>query len=150
MDQQAALEAALTLFEATLAGEQLIHDVGYLENGLTGSFEQFLICHEIIGWIKAYLPGLEITQETLALDVIEEAAEGKEFMTSENTVRHFRDDWYPELLDRADHATWIAADAKTLREKARSKVDELLASFEAPPIPADVRRAWTEIIESPG
>ena len=150
VDQQAALEAALTLFEATLAGEQLIHDVGYLENGLTGSFEQFLICHEIIGWIKAYLPGLEITQETLALDVIEEAAEGKEFMTSENTVRHFRDDWYPELLDRADHATWIAADAKTLREKARSKVDELLASFEAPPIPADVRRAWTEIIESPG
>lgn len=146
IDQQAALEAALTLFEATLAGEQLIHDVGYMENGLSGSFVQLVICHEMINWIDAYLPGLEITEETLALDVIEQAMQGEEFLASENTIRHFREDWYPELLDRGDHETWVTAGSKTLYEKARAKVDELLASFEAPPVPAGVRRSWAEII----
>ena len=150
VDQQAALEAALTLLEATLAGEQLIHDVGYMNNGLTGSFEQVVICHEMIGWIKAYLPGLQITKETLALDVIEKAGDDGEFMASEHTARHCREDWYPELLDRGDYDTWVAAGAKTLRKKARAKVDELLAAFKPKPIPASVQQTWDGIISQVG
>jgi len=147
VDQQAALEAALTLFEAVLAGEQLIHDIGYMDNGLTGSFEQVVICHEIIGWIEAYLPGLDITTETLALDVIERAADGDEFLASEHTAGHFREDWYPGLLDRGDYDAWSTAGSQVLREKARAQVDELLASFEPRAVPAAVRRAWAKIIE---
>lgn len=148
VDQQAALEAALTLLEATLAGEQLIHDVGYLNNGLTGSLEQVVICHEIIGWIKAYLPGLEITKETLALDLIEEVGDAGEFIASEHTVRHCREDWYPELLDRGDYETWVAAGSQTLREKAKAKVDEILAACKPKEVPAGVRACWDEIIET--
>jgi len=150
VDQQAALEAALTLLEATLAGEQLIHDVGYMNNGLTGSLEQVAICHEIIGWVKAYLPGLQITEETLALDVIEEFGDDGEFMATEHTARHCREDWYPELLDRGDYGTWVAAGSETLREKARTGVDEHLAAFKPKSIPASVQRTWDEIINRAG
>lgn len=146
VDQQAALEAALTLLEATLAGEQLIHDVGYMDNGLTGSLEQVMICHEMIGWVRAYLPGLEITPETLAIDVMKEVRDAGDFMTAPHTLRHYREDWYPELLDRGDYASWLNAGAQTLREKAGPKVDDLLAAFTPKPIAASVRAAWDAIL----
>jgi trimethylamine---corrinoid protein Co-methyltransferase len=146
VDQQAALEAALTLLEATLAGEQLIHDVSYMNNGLTGSFEQAVICHEMIDWVKAYLPGLEITPETLALDVMAEIRDAGDFMAAGHTLKHYREDWYPQLLDRGDYQSWVDAGSLTLREKARAKVDETLAAFAPKRIPDHVRQAWDAIV----
>jgi trimethylamine--corrinoid protein Co-methyltransferase len=55
VDQQAAAEAALTLMAETLGGANLIHDLGYLESGLTGSLAQLVICDEIVGWIKHFM-----------------------------------------------------------------------------------------------
>jgi len=52
VDQQAALEAALTLITSVQAGAQLIHDVGYMDSGTTTSLDPMLICHEIIDWVK--------------------------------------------------------------------------------------------------
>jgi len=147
VDQQAALEAALTLLEATLGGSQLIHDVGFMNNGATGSLEQLVICHEIIGWIKHYLPGLQIDAETLALDVIDEVAPDGEFLETEHTLRHVREDWYPNLLDRQGHDAWVAQGGLDLREKARRKVGEILGAFEPYVIRGDVSEAWDRIME---
>ena len=55
-----------------MAGAQLIHDVGYMDNGKTGALDQLVICHEIIGWIKQYMKDVSINEETLALDLIDE------------------------------------------------------------------------------
>ena len=147
VDQQAALEAALTLLEATLGGSQLIHDVGFMNNGATGSLEQLVICHEIIGWIKHYLPGLRIDAETLALDLVDEIGPDGEFLGTEHTVRHVREDWYPELLDRQGRDAWVAQGGLDLLEKARHKVDEILEAYEPCVIPSDVREAWDAIIK---
>ena len=70
LDEQAIMEATLSLFAATMNGGNLIHDVGYMESGLMGSLELVVICDEIISWLKASMQGLEINAETLALDVI--------------------------------------------------------------------------------
>ena len=53
VDQQAAAEAALTLMLTAFVGGHIVHDVGYLESGLTGSLAQLVICDEIITWISA-------------------------------------------------------------------------------------------------
>jgi trimethylamine--corrinoid protein Co-methyltransferase len=144
-DEQAALESALTLLEAAQSGAQLIHDVGYLDNGLTGSLEQLVICHEIIGWIRQYLWDLTIDAETLALDVIAAVGPDGQFIETEHTLRHVREDWYPGLLARGTYDAWVKDGSRTLRERAAGKVDALLASW-APraPQPA-VTRAWEEI-----
>ncbi len=147
VDQQAALEAALTLLEATLGGSQLIHDIGFMNNGATGSLEQLVICSEIIGWIDHYRPGLEIDAETLALDVIDEVAPDGEFLETEHTLRHVREDWYPDLLDRQGYDAWVAQGGLDLREKARRKVDEILGAFEPYTISSDVSNAWDQIME---
>jgi len=147
VDEQAALEAALTLLLASLSGEQLIHDVGYLNNGSTASLEQLVICHEIIGWIKRFLPGLEINEDTLALDVIHQVGPDGNFLEMEHTALHCRDDWYPELLDRQSYDDWTNEGSPTLRSRAKQKVDDILASYTPRPIPPKIERAWEQIIE---
>jgi trimethylamine--corrinoid protein Co-methyltransferase len=69
-DAQAAAETALTLFEKAMNGANIIHDLGYLDCAMTGSLELVAFCDEIVEWIKRYWQPLEITQETLALDLI--------------------------------------------------------------------------------
>ncbi|MGD8491047.1 MAG: trimethylamine methyltransferase family protein, partial [Anaerolineae bacterium] len=72
VDQQAGIEAALTLMTESLSGGNIIHDMGYLESGLTFSFAQLAICQEIVSWIKAFTSGIQVSDETLALDLIAE------------------------------------------------------------------------------
>jgi trimethylamine--corrinoid protein Co-methyltransferase len=146
IDQQAAMEASLTLLLASLSGEQLIHDVGYLDNGLTGSLEQLVICNELIGWIRHFLPGLEINDDTLALDVIHAVGPDGGYLGEPHTAKHCRDDWYPRLLERRGFDDWAADGGRTLRDRAKQRVDEILAAHTPRPIPTDVKQAWDQVL----
>ena len=73
----------------TLAGAQMAHDVGYLDGGMSNSVEQIVICDELIAYTKRFMQGLEINDETLALDVIDEVGPDGDFMSSEHTRAHF-------------------------------------------------------------
>jgi len=104
VDQQAAAEAALTLLSESLVGGNIIHDVGYLESGLTFSFSQLAICDDIIGWIESFMRGVEVSEDTLALDIIKEAGPDGDYLATEHTRNHFRDIWYPNLFERETYS----------------------------------------------
>ena len=61
VDQQAAIEAALTLMSDALCGSHIIHDLGYLESGLTGSLAQLVICDEILSWLSHFVTGVDVS-----------------------------------------------------------------------------------------
>ncbi len=148
VDQQAALEAALTLLASVQAGAQLIHDVGYMDNGTTGSLEQLVICHEMIGWVKQYMKDVEVNDETLALDLIDEVGKADgDFLQTEHTARHYREDYYPELLDRQNYGGWQAQGAATLRDRARNRVEDILEEHRPASLPADMSRSLRAIVE---
>jgi trimethylamine--corrinoid protein Co-methyltransferase len=129
VDGQAVLEAALSLITSVQAGAHLIHDVGYMDNGVTGSLDFLVICDEIINWIKTYMKPLDISAETIALDDIRDVAiNSGDFLSSNNTVRNFRDDFYPRLLDRRNHDAWATDGSTTMQERADTFVTELLAN----------------------
>ena len=71
-DEQAALEATMNITTAALVGGNMIHDVGYLEQGLTSSMEMMVASDEIIDRVKRILRGIPVTDETRALDVMDE------------------------------------------------------------------------------
>lgn len=146
-DEQAAAEAAFSLILETLAGTHLVHDVGYLESGMTNSFEQIVICDELINYVKRFMQGLVVNEETLALDVIDQVGPHGDFLGTEHTARHYKEDWYPRLLDRGDFDTWKAAGGKTLRERARERVEEILAGHRPEPLPKDVQSKIDAILE---
>lgn len=137
-DSQAAAEASLTLFENTLCGANLIHDVGYLDCAMTGSLEFVVFNNDLIGWLMRYLRKMEINEDTLALDLIHEIGPDGTFLDAEHTFNHVREEWQPSLLDRLDYHRWADQGGRTVRERANEKVREILASHRAEPLPEDV------------
>ena len=132
VDQQAAAEAALTLAVETLAGPDLVHDLGYLESGLTGSLAQLAICDEMVGWLRHLRAPLDTADEALALDVIDEVGPDGQFLAARHTARHCRELYYPTLFERATREAWAAAGGTTLAQRAGRRVEELLAARPAP------------------
>lgn len=149
VDQQAAIEAALTLMFDAVVGSQLVHDIGYLESGLTGSLAQIVICDEILTWIKRALTPVEITPETLALDLIHETGPDGQFLDKKHTVRHFREQWHPLLFERYNYEGWIKKGSQTLAERAAQRVDEILNTHQPEPLPDEVKQRLRAIFENP-
>jgi len=147
LDEQAILEATLTLYIATLSGGNMIHDMGYMESGLTGSLELLVIEDEIVSWIKASMKGLKINEETLALDVIHEHALSAGFLETEHTLRHVREDWQPRLIDRHNYEQWMASGGTSMGERAGAKIEEILAEEPRHVLPADVEEKIRAIAE---
>ena len=146
-DQQAAIEAALTLATDALTGGHLVHDLGYLETGLSGSLAQLVICDEILNWIKQWTAPLEISDESLALDLIDEVGPDGGFLDTEHTRRHYRERWYPKLFERGNYEHWVNKGSKTLGQRAAEHVDKILAAHRPEPLPADVADAVHAILE---
>jgi trimethylamine--corrinoid protein Co-methyltransferase len=127
VDQQAAAEAALSLLVETLAGGNIIHDLGYLESGLTFSFAQLVICNEIVSWIKGFSKELEVNDETLGKDIISEVGPDGQYLDTEHTLNHYRERWYPELFERGTYNSWTEKGMRSLCDRAADKVESILS-----------------------
>jgi trimethylamine--corrinoid protein Co-methyltransferase len=126
MDEQAALESLLSVMMAKLSGANLIHDVGYVESGLSTSFEMIALTDELIELTENLMKGIEVNDETLMLDEIHAVGPGGHFMDTDETLKRFRGFWYPSLLDRKRREQWLADGGTTLGERLSSRVLELL------------------------
>jgi trimethylamine--corrinoid protein Co-methyltransferase len=146
VDGQAAAEAALTLLAESLVGGNIIHDLGYLESGLTFSLAQLVICEEMIGWIAEFIRGVEVTDETLALDVIAQVGPEGQYLATDHTRRHFREIWSPKLFERDDHRTWQQKGSTTLGERAAERVEAILEEHQPEPLPEDLRAQLRRIV----
>jgi len=146
-DGQAAAEAALTLLVDVLAGSHLIHDLGYLESGLTFSFTQLLLCDEIVSWIKALTQTTEVSSRTLAVDVVESIGSEGQFLDTEHTLGNYRERWYPSLFDRSSNDSWVQRGGKSLAERAAERIDHLLAEHKPEPLPDSVKKDLQSIVE---
>ena len=147
VDQQAAAEASLTMLVDALAGGHLIHDSGYLESGLTGSLAQLAICDEIATWIRAAIAPVDMSDEALALDLIDQLGPDGSFLETDHTIAHYRERWYPSLIDHLAYSAWQARGATTLAERAAVRVDRILTDHRPAPLPDDVARRIAGILE---
>ncbi len=146
VDQQAAAEAALSLLAETLGGAHLIHDLGYLESGLCGSLAQLLICDEIVSWIEHLMGPIEISDETLALDMIDELGPDGDFLGTDHTMEHFRERWYPDVFERGNYEQWQAAGSMNLGERAAERVSRILEEHQPEPMPKGVAEQIRAIV----
>lgn len=147
LDEQASLQAGLSILFAALSGANLIHDVGYLESGLTGSFDMLVLSDEIIAMVKRMLRGVQVDQETLAVDTVAEVGPGGHFLGSEHTLRHFREEiWRPELQERVNYTAWEENGRKRLSDRVRGKVLRILEMHEPAPISAEAMETMRAIV----
>jgi trimethylamine--corrinoid protein Co-methyltransferase len=127
VDAQAGAEWAYSLLYAAICGTNLIHDVGYLESGLTGSLEALVICDEIVSLVKKALAPVSLDEESLALENIIRVGPGGHHMTEDHTLAHFREVWYPAVFDRDRLEGLRQGGRSDLIARARRKVEDLLS-----------------------
>jgi trimethylamine--corrinoid protein Co-methyltransferase len=146
LDEQAALEALLSVMTAKLSGANLIHDVGYMESGLTGSFEMIVLTNELIDLADHFLQGIEVSEETLMLDEIDQVGPGGHFLNTDRTMDRFRDFWYPTLIDRNRRPEWLEQGGTTLGERLNERVKEILKEHHPEPLESEKKAQVEQIL----
>ncbi|MCK4323231.1 MAG: trimethylamine methyltransferase family protein, partial [Armatimonadetes bacterium] len=139
-------EATMATLMAKFTGCNLIHDVGYIESGLTASWDMLVMCDEFIGAAKRVAKGFELSEETLALDLIDGVGPQGHFMAERHTAENFRKEfWIPELIDRSNFDKWQAEGETSLLDRTRDKVREILESHQPEPLDADLQGHLAEL-----
>jgi trimethylamine--corrinoid protein Co-methyltransferase len=101
----------------------------------------------LISWLRASLSEVEITDETLALDLIDEVGPDGHFTDTDHTLAHFRGRWYPTLIERYDYQTWVARGGQDLGQRAAARVDEILDRYQHEPLPTAIRKQLRDIVQ---
>ena len=122
--------------------------MGMLESGMTWSHEQIVIDNEIVRMVKRMIQGIDVTDETMAVDLIKQAHEIKDFLHQRHTVQHMREQSKPRLIDRDNRGTWKAKGGKDLAEVAREEARRILKTHQPEPLPDDIQKTLREIVQS--
>jgi trimethylamine--corrinoid protein Co-methyltransferase len=147
-DAQAANEALWSLWPAVLAGTDLImHAAGWLDGGLTVSFEKFILDLENLAMFAHFLHGFAVDDAALALDAIAEVGPGGHHLGTAHTQARFRTAFFPTTLaDRQGHDAWLAAGGQDAAQRANGVWKAMLAAYEPPPLDPGTAEALDEYV----
>jgi trimethylamine--corrinoid protein Co-methyltransferase len=145
--------AGIDITELTLlsmqAGSNLNHDIGYLDFGLTGAGELVVMTDEVISMNRRALEGIEVTDETLGLDVIAAAGHGGDFLRARHTKKYVRgQQWRPTLLNRDTQKNWEAAGKPTATDKAHAKLVDIMTNHTPEPLTAEQKKVVDELVDA--
>ena len=129
VDAQAAAEAGMNLQVAVLSGTSFIHNLGYLSAGKTGSLEMLVLCDEIAASLKAFVQGIQVDEDTLAVEMTRRGYKDHSFLMDEHTLKHMRDAiWQPSIFQRIILEQWSQSGSVQAIKRIRERVTELLHS----------------------
>jgi trimethylamine--corrinoid protein Co-methyltransferase len=132
-DEQAAMEATMNIATAALVGGNMIHDVGYIEQGLTSSPDMMVASNEIISMVKRIMRGIPVDDSSKALNVMDEVGPGGHYLDHDHTYDRFRTEiWQPQLMDRNVYENWELAGSKDFQQRVHERVIELLETETEP------------------
>jgi len=146
LDEQAALEAMLSVVMAKFSGANLIHDVGYMESGLTGSYEMIVLTDELVALADHLTQGIEVSDGTMLVDELDRVGPGGHFLETDTTLKRYRDFWYPSLLDRRIRPQWLETGAKTLGQRLNERVLEIIQEHRPEPLAPERKQRVQEIL----
>jgi trimethylamine--corrinoid protein Co-methyltransferase len=146
LDAQAGAESAFGILAQGLGGLNLIHDVGYMDNGMVCSAAQLVLGNEVIGMARRFVEGITVNRDTLARDIIENVGPGGHFLQESHTLNHFRRElWLPSLMARMPRETWMEAGSQDLDAVIRDRLRNILAHHKVPPLPDKTLEAISAI-----
>jgi trimethylamine--corrinoid protein Co-methyltransferase len=148
-DAQSGAETAMNMLMAAMAGMNFIYDAcGSIEGSLGISYGKLVIDNEIAGMVTRVLQGVEVNDETLAVDEICKVGPSASFLQSPMTARLFRKEHFlPSLFDRKSRDTWEKEGAKDIQKAAREKAKWILKNHQVEPMDKGVEREMENYIK---
>jgi trimethylamine--corrinoid protein Co-methyltransferase len=150
MDAQAGAEAMFSIINAMLSRCNLIHDVGFLEYGSTSSLEMVTMANELVAMSRFFASGIEVNEETLALEAIERVISGGAgsiFLMDDHTFEHFMQaQFLPKLLDRSRYDSCAESGGVDLYRRCNIEAKRILAEHQVEPKPDEVLKGIDQIL----
>jgi trimethylamine--corrinoid protein Co-methyltransferase len=145
-DAQAGLEAAATLLPAAGAGADIFGHMGISGVDQASSLDILVMQDEVISYVESVLRPVEVSDETLGLNVIDSVGPGGTFIDQPHTAEHFRKElWFPKLLDREFYQAWRDRGGLSMEDRCRRKKEAILAGHVVEPLSADLDKTLDEI-----
>jgi trimethylamine--corrinoid protein Co-methyltransferase len=105
---------------------------------------------DAIRWVKQFIGGIDFSDESLALGVINEVGPAGQFLGHNHTLEHLRDNlWLPLAFDHDVYDTWAAKGSKDYTVRARELAEELVATHQPAPIDAEIDAKLQELSQKP-
>ena len=147
-DEQAITEGSLSVYFSALTGGDLCHDVGYTESAMTGSVFQLTAMNEAIGYARRITRGIEVNEDTLAVDVINRVGPNGHYLKDEHTRKHYKNEyWLPSLIDRSSYEDWKLMGEKSFKDRTIAKVNDILATYEQVPLKPETEELIEQVLE---
>jgi trimethylamine--corrinoid protein Co-methyltransferase len=147
-DAQATYETMWSLWPAVLAHTNLLmHAAGWLDGGLTASFEKFVIDVENLAMFAHFLEGFALDEDSLALAAIAEVGPGGHHFGTAHTQARYQTAFYQSALaDRQGFDTWRENGRTDTYQRAHYLWQEWLTHYEQPLLDTAVREALNEFV----
>lgn len=148
-DAQSNYERMFTLLTSVLCGvNYLMHGAGILESYLTMSYEQFMLDLDQIAMVRRLVEGIDVSDDSLALNTIHEVGPGGMFLAAGHTLEHFRDAFFtPRVGVRQSFEQWEAAGAKDAGARARIRCEAMLEAYLEPALESSRRGELESFVE---
>jgi trimethylamine--corrinoid protein Co-methyltransferase len=130
-----------------LAGANIIYGAGMIELGQTFSLEQLVMDNEIIGLCRRAVRGIQVNEETVAINLIKEVGIGGDFLAKRHTLHKMKDEQsYPSIISRDMRGNWVKKGSKGATELAHQTVLKVLEEHRVQPIDHDVLEAMKAVV----
>jgi trimethylamine--corrinoid protein Co-methyltransferase len=149
VDAQAIYESQMSLWGAVMGHANMVmHAAGWLEGGLTTSFEKLVLDAEMLQMMARFLEPLEVSDETLGYDAIVEVGPGGHFFGAAHTLARYETAFHaPMLSDWRNFETWSEAGSETATQRAHTLYRRILGEYEPPPLDAAIAEELHAFVE---
>jgi trimethylamine--corrinoid protein Co-methyltransferase len=149
VDAQSSMESMMSLWAAILSHANLVyHATGWLEGGLTASFEKSIIDADMIDAMRAWLQPLEISRAALGFDAIAATPPGGHFFGAAHTLERFETAFHrSNIADLRPFETWTEGGSRTATDRANKIWKVLLENYVTPPLDVGVLDAIDTYVE---
>jgi trimethylamine---corrinoid protein Co-methyltransferase len=147
-DAQAAYESQMSLWGALLGGcHFVLHAAGWLEGGLTASYEKFILDVEMLQMFAELFQPVPAASDDLGIEAVAEVGPGGHFFSAAHTMQRYRDAFYSPLVsDWRNYGQWFDDGAKTATERAAAVWRNTLNAFQPPTMDASVSEALAAFV----
>ena len=142
IDAQCGLESMGSNFVAALSGANIISGCGMLDFESCVSFEKLVIDAEMIGMVRRFVRGIEVRDDPIALSLLQNSGHKGNFLALPHTRKWYREEQYmpSDIVDRASYDTWKSRGEKSAYERARDRVEKLVATYQPTSVSKELRQ----------
>ena len=136
IDFQCGYEKATLALIAALCGANIIYFAGGIFSELTHHPVQAILDNDVVGMIGRFLQGVEVNDETLAIDLIEKVGPiPGHFLGEEHTRKWWKlEQFVPKAADRLTYPEWMSTGKKSCLDYAKERMEEILATHKPTPL----------------